>query len=72
MAIVAVEGSLSLTVVDEAEGIIVIFGGEAEGVVGGEGVIRDCRGGDGAGDGTKRCIIVVGSDAISGFKVDEF
>jgi hypothetical protein len=46
MAIVAVEGSLSLTVVDEAKGVIVVFGGKyapetaragkAEGVVDGE------------------------------------
>ena len=72
MAIMAVEDSLSLTVVDEAEGIIVIFGGESEGVVGGEGVIRDCRGGDGTGNGTKGGVVVVCSNAISRLKVDEF
>ena len=46
MTIVAVEGSLSLTVIDKAEGVVVVFGGKyapetaragkAEGVVGGK------------------------------------
>ena len=82
MAIVAVEGSLSLTVVNEAEGVIAIFGGEyapetaragkAEGVVGGEGVVRDCRDGDGTGNGTEGGVVVVSGNAIAGFKVNKF
>ena len=69
MTVVAVEGSLSLTVVDEAEGVVVVFGGTAEGVVGGEGVVRDCRDGDGAGDSTEGGVVVVGCDAIASFEV---
>ena len=69
MTIMAVEGSLSLTVVDKAEGIVVVFGGEAEGVIGGEDIVRDCGGGDGAGNGAKGCIIVVCCNAITLFKV---
>ena len=72
MTIMAVEGSLSLTVVDKAEGVVVVFGGKTEGVVGGEGVVRDSGGRDGAGDGAKGGVVVVGSNTISGFKVDEF
>ena len=63
---------MTIVVVDEAEGVVVIFGGESEGVVGGEGVIRDCRGGDGTGNGTKGGVVVVCSNAISRLKVDEF
>ena len=68
----AVEGSLSLTVVDKAEGVVVIFGGESEGVVSGEGVIRDGGGGDSTGDGTERSVVVVCCDAIARLKVNEF
>jgi hypothetical protein len=46
--------------------------GKTEGVVGGKGVVRDGRGGDETGDGTKGSVVVVCSNAISGFKVDEF
>ncbi len=69
MAVVAVEGSLSLTVVDEAEGVVVIFGGKTEGVVGGEGILRDGRGGDGTGDGTEGGVVVVCCNAITLFEV---
>ena len=63
---------MAIIVVDEAEGVVVIFGGKTEGVVGGEGVICDGGGRDGAGDSTEGCVVVVCSDAITGFKVDEF
>ena len=43
--------------------------GKAEGVVGDEGVIRDCRGGDGAGDSAEGGVVVVCCDAITLFKV---
>ncbi len=72
MAIMAVEGSLSLTVVDEAESVIVVFGGEAEGVVGGEGVVRDSGSRDRTGDGSEGSIVVVCSNAIARLKVNEF
>ena len=66
------EGSLSLTVVDEAEGVVVVFGGKVEGIVCGEGVVRDGRSRNGTSDGTKGGVIVVRSDTISRLKVDEF
>ena len=69
MSIVAVEGSLSLTVVDEAEGVIVIFGGETEGVVGGEGILCDGGSGDRTGDSAEGGVVVVCGDAIALFKV---
>ena len=79
VTIMAVEGSLSLTVVDEAEGVVVIFGGKyapetaragkTEGVVGGEGVVRDSGGRDRTRDGAKGSVVVVGCDAIALFKV---
>ena len=54
---------MSVVVVDEAEGVIVVFGGETEGVEGG-----DVGGGDVVGDvtrdSTERCVVVVGGDAI--------
>jgi hypothetical protein len=75
VAVVALEGSLSLTVVDKAEGVVVIFGreyapetvraGKSEGIVDGEGVVRDGRGRDGTGDGTKGGVVVVCSNAIA-------
>ena len=63
---------MAVVVVDEAEGIVVVFRGKAEGVVGGEGVVRDGRGGDCTGDGAKGGIVIVSCDAIACFKVDEF
>ena len=49
-----------------------VFGGKAEGIVSDEGVVRDCGGRDGAGDGSKGSVVIVCCDAISGFKMDEF
>ena len=49
-----------------------IFGGEAEGVFEVEVTGGDGRGADGTGDSAKGGVIVVSSDAITGFKVDEF
>ena len=82
MTVVAVEGSLSLTVVDEAEGIVVVFGGEyapetvragkSEGVVGGEGVVRDGGGRDRTGDSAEGGVVVVCCNAIARLKVNEF
>ena len=69
MAIMAVEGSLSLTVVDKAEGVVVIFGGKTERVIGGEGVVRDSGGRDGTGDGAEGGVVVVCCNAITLFKV---
>ncbi len=63
---------MAVVVVDEAEGVVVVFGGKAEGVVGGEGVVRDSGGRDRTRDGTEGGIVVVRRDAIARFKVNEF
>ena len=73
---------MTIVVVDEAEGVVVIFGGEyapesvrtgkAEGVVGGEGVVGNGGGRDGAGNGAEGGIVIVCCDAIARFEVDEF
>ena len=63
---------MTIIVVDKAEGLVVVFGGESEGVVGGEGVVGDGGGGDGAGDGAEGGVVVVCCDAITRLKVDEF
>ena len=49
-----------------------IFGGEAEGVIGGEGVVRDYGGRDGADNGAEGGVVVVCCDAIARLKVNEF
>ena len=46
-----------------------IFGGESEGVVDGEGVVGNGRGRDSTGNGAKGGVVVVGCDAIALFKV---
>ena len=63
---------MSVVVVDEAEGVVVVFGRKAEGgfcceVAGGDG-----GGVDGTGNGTEGGVVVVSSDAITRFKMDEF
>ena len=45
--------------------------GKTEGVVGGEGVVRDGRSRDGTGDGPKGGAVIVCCDAITRFKVNE-
>ena len=62
---------MTIIVVDEAEGVVVVFGGKTERVIGGEGIVRDSGGRDGAGDGAKGGVVVVCSNAIARFKVDE-
>ena len=61
---------MTIIVVDEAEGVVVVFGGKAEGVVGGEGVVCDGRGRDGTGDSTEGGVVVVCCDAIARLKVN--
>ena len=46
-----------------------VFGGETEGIVGGEGVICDGRGGDRTGDSAEGGVVVVCGDAIALFKM---
>ena len=63
---------MAIIVVDKAEGVVVVFRGKAEGIVGGEGVVRDCGGGDRTRDGAEGGVVVVCCDAIARFKVNEF
>ena len=63
---------MAIILVDEAEGVVVVFRGESEGVVGGEGVVRDSGGRDRTRNGAEGGIVVVCSDAIAHFKVNEF
>ena len=63
---------MAIIVVDEAEGVVVVFGGKTKGVVGGEGIVRDCGGRDSTRDGSEGGIVVVCCDAIARLKVNEF
>jgi hypothetical protein len=62
---------VAVVIVDEAEGVVVVFGGKTEGVVGGEGVVSNGGGGDGAGNGAEGGIVIVCCDAIARLKVNE-
>ena len=55
---------MPIIVVNEAEGEVVIFRREAEGVFGEEVAIGDAGGGGGAGDGAEGGVVVVGGDAV--------
>ena len=55
---------MTVVVVDEAEGVVVDLGGEAEGVFGEEVTVGDAGGVDGTGDGAEGCVVVVGGDAV--------
>ena len=63
---------MTIVIVDETECVIVVFGGEAEGVFEVEVTIRDGGGIDNASDSSKGGVIVVSSDAIAGFEVNQF
>ena len=60
---------MTIVVVDEAEGVVVIFGRETKGVFEVEIASGDGRGVDGSGNGTKGGVIIVRSDTIARFKV---
>ena len=62
---------MPIIVVNEAEGEVVIFRREAEGVFGEEVAIGDAGGAGGAGDGAEGGIIVVGGEAVGEGVVDE-
>ena len=55
---------MPIVVVSEAEGEVVVFGGEAEGVFGEEVEVGDPGGAGGAGDGAEGGVVVVGGDAV--------
>ena len=62
---------MPIIVVNEAEGEVVIFRREAEGVFGEEVAIGDAGGAGGAGDGAEGGVVVVGGDAVLGGVVED-
>ena len=55
---------MAVVVVDEGEGVIVKFGGEAEGVFGEDVAVGDAGGAEGTGDGAEGGVVVVGGNAV--------
>ena len=55
---------MTIIVVNEAEGEVVVFGGEAEGVFGEEVEVGDAGGAGSTGDGAEGGVVVVGGDAV--------
>ena len=55
---------VAIVVVDEGEGVVVVFGGEAEGVFGEDVAVGDAGGAEGAGDGAEGCVVVMRGDAV--------
>ena len=55
---------MAVVVVDEGEGVVVKFGGEAEGVFGEEVTVGDAGGVEGTGDGAEGCVVIVRGDAV--------
>ena len=55
---------MTVVVVDEAEGVVVDLGGEAEGVFGEEVTVGDAGGAEGTGDGAEGGVVVVGGNAV--------
>ena len=63
---------MAIIVIDKTEGIVVVFGGKAEGVFEVEVTVRDGRVVDDTGDSSKGGVVVVCSNAIARFKVNQF
>ena len=55
---------MPIIVVNEAEGEVVVFGGEAEGVFGEDVAVGDAGGAGSAADGAEGGVIVMGGDAV--------
>ena len=55
---------MAVVVVDEGEGGVVVFGGEAEGIFGDKVAVGDAGGGGGAGDGAEGGVVVMRGDAV--------
>ena len=55
---------MTVVVVDEAEGGVVDFGGETEGVFGEEIAVGDAGGAGSAGDGAEGGVVVMGGNAV--------
>ena len=62
---------MPIIVVNEAEGEVVIFRREAEGVFGEEVTVGDAGGVEGTGDGAEGGVVVVGGDAVLGGVVED-
>ena len=55
---------MAVVVVGEGKDVIVVFGGETEGVFGEDVAVGDAGGAGGAGDGAEGCVVVVRGDAV--------
>ena len=55
---------MTIIVVNEAKGGVVVFRGEAEGVFGEEVAVGDAGGAGSTGDGAEGGVVVVGGDAV--------
>ena len=55
---------MAIVVINEAEDVVMVFGGEAEGVFGEKVAVGDAGGAGGAGDGAEGGVVVMGSDAV--------
>ena len=55
---------MAIVIVNEAEGEVMVFRGESEGVFGEEVAIGDTGGAGGAGDGAEGGVVIVGGDAV--------
>ena len=63
---------MAVVVIDEAEGEVVIFRRETEGVFGEDVAVGNAGGAGSAGDGAEGGIVVVGGDAVLRGVVEEF
>ena len=55
---------MTIVVIDKSYGVVVGFGGEAEGVFGEEVTVGDAGGVEGTGDGAEGCVVIVRGDAV--------
>ena len=55
---------MTIIVVNEAKGGVVVFRGEAEGVFGEEVAVGDAGGTGSTGDGAERGVVIVGGDTV--------
>ena len=55
---------MPIIIIDESEGVVVVFGGEAEGVFGEKVAVGDAGSARSTGDGAEGGVVVVGGDAV--------
>ena len=55
---------MAIVVINETEDVVMVFGGEAEGVFGEKVAVGDAGGAGGAGDGAEGGVVVMGGDTV--------